>query len=235
MKHALRAAAVAAVMKLIRGVPGIALASVLAGALWGANAAQAATLTFDSWTDTEGPSTSPLLSITQAAGHDHAFVVSLEFAPGSFFGSVIALHFDVGTGYGAMALRASDFAPVAAASTSGVIAYGAAPPQTNMNGTGYSGFDFSLLFDKKDAVGGAKALSFRLEDANALLTLGAFAAIGVRVQEVGLTMASDKLVGHGTFSDDNPPLPVVPLPATGLLLLGALGVAGALGLRHRAG
>jgi hypothetical protein len=201
----------------------------------GAQAASAATITYSSWVDTDSPSISPIITISDTTSPvgspvgSTAFLVDVTLATGSLSGSIITMYFDVGTDYGSMAVTDCCYDPTDLASTSGVVAPSTISSQENLNGvdsaiTGL--FDFALSFDKTDEVG-TNSLSFKLTDANGVLDLNDFYYMGLRVQEVGADgEASDKLVATATPG-------VVPLPAAGWLLLMGIGGLGGASRRRR--
>lgn len=197
-------------------------AAAFALALSGA-AAQASTVVFDTWTDTDSPSTDPLIVISET-GDPNIFTVDVSLDPLSLDGSIITLYFDIGDDYASMDVTDCCYNPVDAASTSGVIDPSAVKPFGQIGSNVYTEFDFALEFDKKDEVGDVP-VSFTLEDINDVLVLSDFYAVGVRVQEVGPNGDSDKLLGYASVSAP------VPLPAGGVLLLSAL--AGGAVLRRK--
>lgn len=190
-----------------------------------AGAASAASVTFDTWTDTDSPSTDPLIVISEIG--TNSFEVDVSLGIGSLVGSIITLYFDVGTNYAAMDVDDCCYVPSSASSTSGVIDPGSVSSFGQIGSNVYTGFDFALEFDKKDGVGGDTSVSFKLDDGNGILALEDFYAMGVRVQEVGPQGASDKLFGYVSLTP-------VPLPAAGWLLLAGVGGLAAMRRRNKA-
>lgn len=201
-------------------------AAITCAAVITGGAASAASLTYDSWTDTESPSISPVVTITDEGSS--IFLVDIALEAGSLTGSIITMFFDVGANYGDMSVTDGPYVPSTITSPSGVVDPSSINSNSNLNGvssTITALFDFALEFNKTDEVG-TNALSFKLTDANDVLALSDFNYLGLRVQEVGPNgEASDKLVATST--------PVVPLPAAGWLLLGGIGGMAALKRRKK--
>lgn len=168
------------------------------------------------------------------------FSVNYMPAPGStVVGSLISLYFQVGS-LSVASITASNFAltPSALFTTSpSKVAPSAVPSQGNLNGTAFpnaSDWTFAILFDKKDNIGAERSLSFDLSATG--LDLIDFTRLGLRIQRVGSPGVdpgqrggSDKLIGI-----DPTLTSTVPVPAAGLMLLGALGGLAALRRRRKA-
>lgn len=201
-------------------------AAITCAAVITGGAASAASLTYDSWTDTDAPSISPVVTITDEGSS--VFLVDIALEAGSLTGSILAMFFDVGANYGDMSVTDGSYDPSSITSTSGVVAPSSVGSNENLNGVPAAItdlFDFALEFAMNDAVG-TNALSFKLTDANDALALSDFNYLGLRVQQVGPNGEdSDKLVATST--------PVVPLPAAGWLLLGGIGGIAALKRRKK--
>jgi hypothetical protein len=209
---------------------------VAVGAIVSAGAASAASVTFDTWTDTDSPSSAPVVVITETAANK--FSVSYGAAAGATsVSSAIGLYFFV-TGADPMGIAASNFlldpndpfdstTPIKVTPADALMGFG------NMNGSAFpdaSDWTFAILLDKFDDIGAEHSLTFDLENTIGTVELSDFARLGVRAQRQGSINdddrpGSDKLIGFAT------PPSVVPLPAAGWMLIA--GVAGLGAMRRR--
>jgi len=187
-------------------------------------AAQAATVEFSSFASTNSYQLSPTVILDDDTAGQITFTISIS-APD--VGSLIGVFVDVdGPKVTESAITDGSFNHIDFRRNTLNLGNGA-----NLNNSNASEFDFGLKYDKNDQIG-LTPLTFMLSDYNGAITLSDFTRIGLRFKQSNNNeqragrRESDKLI-----SSSQQPMAPVPLPAAGLLMIGALG--GLIGLRRR--